>query len=53
MVEGGKRAETDGPNLGFSKQKLRDIYRTLLLQDLEGKSSSRGPRYLSISRESS
>ena len=25
--------------LGFSRQKLRDIYRTLLLQDLEGKSS--------------
>jgi len=62
MVEGGKRVETDGPNLlltqaekllvsikeasklessvtfhelGFSRQKLRDIYRTLLLQDLE------------------
>lgn len=62
MVEGGKRVETDGPNLllsqaekllisikeasklensvtfhelGFSRQKLRDIYRTLLLENLE------------------
>ena len=30
--------------LGFSRQKLRDIYRTLLLQDLEGNSSIQSKR---------